>query len=180
MIYVFLAEGFEEVEALTPVDLLRRAGKDVCVVGIGSQIIKGSHGISVVCDTDNGLVSFDENTEMIVLPGGMPGTLNLEADKCVQNAIDYCVNNDKYIAAICAAPSILGHKGLLEGRKATAFPGFEKELNGAIYTGALVEVDGKIITAKGAGAAMKFALKLVEILTGVESAKALEASLQCK
>lgn len=180
MIYVFLADGFEEVEALTPVDILRRAGKEVCTVGIGSQIIKGSHGISVVCDSDNGIFKCDDNVEMIILPGGMPGTLNLEADKTVQEAIDYCIDNDKYIAAICAAPSVLGHKGILVGKNATCFPGFEKELTGASYTGELVTVDGNIITGKGAGAAMKFALKLAEIMTTVEKAHSLEASLQCK
>lgn len=180
MIYVFLANGFEEVEALTPVDILRRAGKQVITVGIGSQIIKGSHGISVVTDTDDGQLVLNDEIEMIVLPGGMPGTLNLEANKTVQDAIDFCVSNDKYIAAICAAPSILGHKGLLSGRSATCFPGFEDELKGAEYSSDFVVTDGKIITAKGAGAAMKFALKLTEIFCSKEKADSLEASLQCR
>ena len=179
MIYVFLAEGFEEVEALTPVDILRRAGKEVCTVGIGSQIIKGSHGISVVCDSDNGIFKCDDNVEMIILPGGMPGTLNLEADKTVQEAIDYCIDNDKYIAAICAAPSVLGHKGILVGKNATCFPGFEKELTGASYTGELVTVDGNIITGKGAGAAIDFGLEIVRMLTDDETADRLRMSMQC-
>lgn len=180
MIYVFLAEGFEEVEALTPVDVLRRCGLEVKTVGIGSQIIKGSHGISVVTDTDDAEISMGDDLQMIVLPGGMPGTLNLEKNPVVQEAIDHCVENNIYIAAICAAPSILGHKGTLAGKKATCFPGFEDQLQGAGYTADLVTVDGRIITAKGAGAAMKFALKLAEILCGKERADKLEDSLQCK
>lgn len=180
MVYVFLANGFEEVEALTPVDILRRCELDVCTVGIGSQIIKGSHGISVVTDTDDGEIKIGDETDMVILPGGMPGTLNLEKSPAVQEAIDFCIKKDKYIAAICAAPSILGHKGLLSGKKATCFPGFETELEGAEYTGELVSVDGKIITAKGAGAAMKFALTLAEILTTPAQAEKIEAALQCK
>ena len=172
MVYVFLAEGFEEVEALTPVDILRRCGAEVCTVGIGSQIIKGSHGISVV--------AIGKETDMIILPGGMPGTLNLEKNDTVQKAIDFCVENGICLAAICAAPSILGHKKLLDGKKATCFPGFENELFGAELTGELVTVDGKIITAKGAGAAMKFALTLAEILCGKEKAEKVEAALKCK
>lgn len=181
MIYVFIANGFEEVEALTPVDILRRCELDVCTVGVGgSQVIQGSHGIVIATDVEESDITIGAETDMIILPGGMPGTLNLEKSPIVQNAIDYCVKNDKYIAAICAAPSILGHKGLLEGKKATCFPGFENELLGAEVTGELVEVDGKIITAKGAGAAMKFALKLAEILAGENQAKKTEAALQCR
>lgn len=180
MIYVFLANGFEEMEALTPVDVLRRCELQVCTVGVGSQIIKGSHGICVVADTDDNAFEIGEETEMIILPGGMPGTLNLEKSMVVQKAIDYCVKNDIYIASICAAPSILGHKGLLKSKKATCFPGFEGELEGADVTGELVEVDGKIITAKGAGAALKFSLKLAEILAGEKQSKKTEAALQCK
>lgn len=180
MIYVFIANGFEEVEALTPVDILRRCELDVCTVGIGSQIIKGAHGISIVTDTDDGEIKIGKETDMIVLPGGMPGTLNLEKNQNVQNAIDFCVENNIYIGAICAAPSILGHKGLLKGKKATCFPGFENELDGAEITGELVTIDGKIITAKGAGAALKFALKLAEIMAGEKQAKKTEAALQCK
>lgn len=180
MVYVFLANGFEEVEALAPVDILRRADVEVKTVGIGSNIIRGSHGIPVVTDLDSNEIELNENTEMIVLPGGMPGTVNLEGNENVQKAIDFCVNNNKYISAICAAPSILGHKGVLDGKAATCFPGFEKELGKACYTDKLVVNDGKITTAKGAGAAVKFGLKLVEILVSKDKADALEASLQCK
>lgn len=180
MVYVFLAEGFEEVEALAPVDILRRSGIDVKTVGINSNIIRGSHSIPVITDLDINEIEPDESIDMIVLPGGMPGTLNLEANEKVLSFIDYCVANDIYISAICAAPSILGHKGILKGKKATCFPGFESELNGATVTEDLVVNDGKITTAKGAGAAVKFGLALVSLLSGKEKAEALKASLQCK
>lgn len=180
MVYVFLAEGFEEVEALAPVDILRRSGIEVRTVGINSNIIRGSHSIPVITDLDINEIEPDDNIEMIVLPGGMPGTLNLEANEKVQSFIDYCTENDKYISAICAAPSILGHKGLLNGKTATCFPGFEKELQGATLSSEFVVNDGKITTAKGAGAAIKFGLMLSSLLAGKEKADALEASLQCK
>ena len=128
MIYVFLADGFEETEAIAPIDLLRRAGKDVVTVGVGDNIIRGSHGIPVVTDTIAQEAPLTDELEMIVLPGGMPGTLNLEKSDYVQRAIDYCVSNNKYIGAICAAPSILGHMGLLKGRKAVCYEGFEAQL----------------------------------------------------
>lgn len=180
MVYVFLANGFEEVEALAPVDILRRAKVDVKTVGIGSNIIRGAHDIPVITDLDSNEIELDENLDMIVLPGGMPGTLNLEENLNVQNAIDFCIDNDKYISAICAAPSILGHKGILDGKSATCFPGFEKELGEANYSDELVVNDGKITTARGAGAAVKFGLKLVELLVSKDKAEALEASLQCR
>lgn len=180
MVYVFLAEGFEEVEALTPVDLLRRAEVEVKTVGINSNIIRGSHKIPVITDLDINEIEPDDSLDMIVLPGGMPGTLNLEADKKVIEFIDYCNDNGKYISAICAAPSILGHMGLLKGKKATCFPGFESELEGAEYTGESVVRDGLITTAKGAGVALEFALCLVSILKGRNAADKLKASLQCR
>lgn len=181
MVYVFLANGFEEVEALAPVDALRRCELEVRTVGIGSQVIKGSHGISVLCDLDDNQISLDDNINMIVLPGGMPGTLNLEKNENVIKAIDFCINNDKYIAAICAAPSILGHKGILKGKKAICFPGFEEQLLGCeVISDELVVQDGKIITAKGAGAAIEFGLKLVEVLISKKRADLLKGSLQCR
>lgn len=162
MIYVFLAEGFEETEALAPVDLLRRSGKTVITVGVGDNVVTSSHGIPVVTDTIAQEIILDDNLEMIVLPGGMPGTLNLEKSQYVQNAIDFCVQNNKFIGAICAAPSILGHKGLLNGKKAVCYTGFETQLTGAIIEDGLTAEDGIFITARGAGAAIEFGLKLVE------------------
>ena len=168
MVYVFLANGFEEMEALAPVDLLRRAGVEVFTVGVGSDMIVSSHNIPVKTDTTVDKIVLNDELEMIVLPGGMPGTLNLEASPDVLGAVDYC------------APSIIGHKGLLDGRYATCFPGYEKDLKGAIHSARLVAVDGKFITAKGAGCSMKFALKLVELLVSKEKAEALESGMQSK
>lgn len=163
MIYVYLAEGFEEVEALTPVDLLRRAEKKVITVGVGDNIIVSSHGIPVVIDTIAQEAPLTDDLEMIILPGGMPGTLNLEKSDYVQNAINFCMENNIPIGAICAAPSILGHKGILKGKNAVCYTGFETQLEGAIIGDAPVVIDGNIITSRGAGTAMEFALTLVEI-----------------
>ena len=177
MIYVFLAQGFEETEAIAPIDILRRCGKEVITVGIGDNIIKGSHGIAVVTDTEDKLVELNSDLEMIVLPGGMPGTINLEASETVQRAIDYCTANDLYIGAICAAPSILGHKGLLKGKKATCYTGFEQELTGAEVSDEPAVIDGKIITARGAGVAVDFGLKLVEALVSKEKSEKMGEAL---
>lgn len=177
MIYVFLAQGFEETEAIAPIDILRRCGKEVITVGIGDNIIKGSHGIAVVTDTEDKLIELNSDLEMIVLPGGMPGTINLEASETVQKAIDYCTANDLYVGAICAAPSILGHKGLLKGKKATCYTGFEQELAGAEVMDEPAVIDGKIITARGAGAAVDFGLKLVEALISKEKSEKMGEAL---
>ena len=176
MIYVFLANGFEETEAIAPIDILRRSELDVKTVGIGEEVVVSSHGIAVIPDiTEVDFVPSDD-IEMIVLPGGMPGTLNLEKSRTVQEAIDYCAAKGKLIGAICAAPSILGKKGLLQGKKAVCFPGFEQFLEGAES----VVRDGNIITAKGAGVAVEFGLKLSEALTGEASARKIKAALQCR
>ncbi len=179
MIYVFLAKGFEEIEALTVVDYSRRAELEVYTVGIGGKIIVGSHNIPVFCDLDESEAVADDNLQAIVLPGGMPGTLNLESNKTVNKFIDYCNENGKYICAICAAPSILGHKGLLNGRKACCFPGFENELTGAEISDDFVCIDGKIITAKGMGSAISFSQAIVTELKDKNTADRIKASLQC-
>ncbi len=180
MIYVFLADGFEEIEALTPVDLLRRCELDVKTVGIKSEIIRGSHNIPVICDIVDSEIVLDDSLEMIVLPGGMPGTVNLEKSDKLQKAIDFCVDNNIYIAAICAAPSILGHKKILENKNAICFPGFESQLEGAVISDDFICTDGNIITAKGVGVAMEFSLKLIEMLSSRERAEILKGSLQCR
>ncbi len=180
MIYVFLADGFEETEAITPVDLLRRAKKDVITVGIGKNNITGSHGITVLTDTTEDKIILDNNLEMIVLPGGMPGTLNLEANETVQKAIDFCIENNKIIGAICAAPSIPGHKGLLEGKNAVCYPGFEKELKGALIKDVPVVADGNIITSRGAGTAVDFGLKLIEVLDSKALSDSIKSSIVYK
>ena len=179
MIYLFLAEGFEEIEALTPLDILRRAGKDVRTVGVGGSTIRGSHGIPVVCDTTIDAVSLADAPEAVILPGGMPGTNNLECDDTVRGFVRAAFEDGKPVCAICAAPSILGHMGLLEGRRATCFPGFEQALLGAHVTGESVCRDGNILTAKGAGVAADFGFAITEALCGAETAQKLRSSMQC-
>jgi 4-methyl-5(b-hydroxyethyl)-thiazole monophosphate biosynthesis len=177
MIYLFLADGFEECEALAPLDILRRANIEIKTVGIGSNTIVGSHGISVNCDTINKDLTFD-NLKGIILPGGMPGALNLENSQTVQDTIDYCVNNNLLISAICAAPQILGHKGILKGKNATCFPGFEEELKGAYLKDEKVVCDGNIITACGAGAAFEFGFKILEYFTDKDTANNLKNTMR--
>ena len=179
MIYVFLAEGFEEIEALATADILRRAECDVALVGVGRKVVTGSHGIAVTADVLDCEVLPDDTLEAVVLPGGMPGTLNLEQSEKVQAFLDWAYAHGKVIGAICAAPSILGHKGLLAGRVATCFPGFEEILQGAKLSNEPVCADGTIVTAWGAGASLQFGLKLVALLCGEAKAKHLEASMRC-
>lgn len=178
MIYVFFADGFEEVEALTPVDYLRRAGVNVVTVGVGSLRITGAHGITVICDKSDSDISVEDNIQGIILPGGMPGTVNLENSPVVQKFIDFCSENAKMIAAICAAPSVLGHKNLLNGKKAVCFPGFEKELYGADIADSFSVSDGNIITAKGAGAASEFAFDIISYLVSSEKASEIKSTVQ--
>ena len=179
MLYAFLAKGFEEVEAIAAIDVIRRAELEIFTVGIGSKIVCGSHNIPVFCDLDENEAELNENIDGILLPGGMPGTLNLENNETVNKFIDYCALNNKLICAICAAPSILGHKGLLEGKKAICFPGFENELKGAELSSDFVVTDGNIITAKGMGSAVEFGINIVKKLKNEEVALKLKASLQC-
>ncbi len=181
MIYLFLADGFEEMEALAPVDILRRAGLEVKTVGVTGKTLTGSHKISVTADIIADSVRYDD-MDMVILPGGLPGTNHLEDSELVKRAVTYCYNNDKYIAAICAAPRILGHMGVLDGKNATCYPGNEDALTkgGANFTGESVVVDGKVITGKGAGVAVKFALKIVEVLSSKETSDKLFVGMQCE
>lgn len=178
MIYTFLANGFEEIEALAAVDVLRRAELEVVTVGVGEDFIIGSHNIPVAADINERDIVLSDNVDAIILPGGMPGTLNLEKSANVQEAIDWANKNGKLICAICAAPSILGHKGLLIGKKAVCFPGFEDELTGADVSADYVCVDGNIITAKGMGSAVEFGLRIAEKLTDKKTADKIRASIQ--
>lgn len=177
MIYVFLADGFEETEAIAPIDMLRRAKLEVKTVGVGTAHPASSHGIRVAADITEAEVKLDETLQMIVLPGGMPGTRNLEASKTVQAAISYCAENSVPVGAICAAPSILGKLGLLSGRNAVCFPGFEQYLEGASVQEKLCVTDGKFTTACGAGAAIEFGLELVKVLCGAERSEALRSAI---
>ncbi len=179
MIYVFLADGFEEIEALATVDVLRRADLPVCTVGIGKMDIIGAHNITVKADIIDTALSLTDTTA-IVLPGGMPGTQNLEASSTVQSAIEYALSHELPIAAICAAPSILGHAQLLHGVCATCFPGFEDDLHGATVSRSAVVTDGLFTTAKGAGVAIDFALALVSRLSGQDAATQIREAMQCQ
>ena len=176
-VYVHLATGFEELEALSPVDVLRRGGVDVKTVSVtGEKTVVGSHGIPVTADLLFSEADY-ENCEMIVLPGGLPGATNLGAHEGLCGKIREFFSAGKYTAAICAAPMVFGALGILEGKKATIYPGMEAELKGAVPTGELVVTDGTVITGKGPGAALPFALKLLALLADQETADAVGSGM---
>lgn len=169
MITVFLATGFEEIEAIAPVDIMRRAGLDARIVSIeDSLVVKGTHGIPVQADMMLDQVDLSQ-VELMVLPGGLPGATNLDACAPLREVLEKHAAQGKAVAAICAAPLVLGHMGLLKGKKATCYPGVEGELEGAHCTGALVEVDGNTVTGKGPAAAFEFGYALVELLKNQEA-----------
>ena len=174
---IFMADGCEEIEALTVVDIARRAGIEVAMISItGEKLVKGAHGIDFNTDIPAEFMDFDM-LDGIVLPGGMPGTLNLGANKYVlQTIIDFNCKG-KLVSAICAAPSVLGEAGLLKGKKATSYPGFEEKLIGADLSTDAVVVDGNIITSRGMGTAIPFALAIVEYLLDKETADKLGAAI---
>lgn len=165
MIYVFLADGFEEIEALTAVDVLRRFGANVLTAGVGGSEITGAHGIAVHTDILLGETEPDR-AQMLVLPGGMPGAENLLQSAKLRDIITAVHGNGGYLAAICAAPMILGRMGLLENREAVCYPSYEKDLRGAKILSQNVAVSGRIITGSGPSAALEFALTLGRLLKG--------------
>ena len=169
MILVLLADGFEEIEALTPVDMLRRANLDVKTVGIGGKIAVGSHGIEITCDLVADEVDLNK-AETVIFPGGMPGSLNLDASPFTDKVIEAVTVNGGRLAAICAAPLVLGRRGLLNGKRATCYPGFEKELLGATISDKGVVTDGNITTARGMGVSLEFAKELVALHVSKEKA----------
>lgn len=176
MVYLFLADGFEEIEALTPLDMLRRAGVEVTSVSINAdRLVRGTHGITVVADK-----TIDETDvvacEMVILPGGLPGADNLRLNGKVNSFIDKTMEKSGFVCAICAAPRILGEKGILKGKKAVCYPGFEKYLEGAVITDCGCVRDGNVITAKGMGKANEFGLALVEALCGSEVSEKIKSS----
>lgn len=177
MVYVFFAEGFEEIEALTIVDVLRRAEIRTHMIGIDDKVVQGAHGISVMMDQTINEITSLSDTLMLVLPGGMPGTKNLMASDSLKNLLVSGRDLDIYIAAICAAPSVISHHGLIKGRKATCYPGFEKEMTDFVHVDENVVQDGTLITGKGAGVAMDFALKCVEVLKGHKVSEQLAKAL---
>lgn len=174
---MFLADGFEEVEALCPLDILRRAGVEVTTVGVGRDVIRGAHGITVFADIPDTMYR-DANPEMIILPGGMPGAKNLDECRTVDAALRAAHRKGAFVAAICAAPFVLGKRGMLEGKRAVCYPGFEDELVGAVVDGERTVVrDGRVITAKGMGAAFEFGLELVRALRDDETAEKIRNSV---
>ena len=174
---VFLADGFEEIEGLTVVDLLRRAQLDVTTVSItGKAVIRGAHGIDVFADKLFDEVEYDAQ-DMVVLPGGMPGTLHLGEHKGVKNILEQFYSKKKFIGAICAAPSVLGKYNMLQGREATSYPGFEEQLVGAKYVYDEVAIDDFVITSRGMGTAIAFSLALIEKLHGKEQADKIGKSI---
>ena len=182
-VYLFLADGFEEIEALTPVDLLRRVGVPVVTVGVTGKTVTGSHGIAVTADVTadeaTRMLSDGKTPAMVILPGGMPGAKNLDESSLVETFLAAAKEADAYIAAICAAPMILGKRGLLRGKAAVCYPGFEEYLTGAHLQdkGCTCAWDGKIITAQAMGAAVEFALTLTEALKGESTANELRAAI---
>ena len=176
MILILLADGFEEIEALTPLDVLRRAGLDVKTVGISGKFATGSHGIRVECD----LTAEEAATvvpELVIFPGGMPGAVNLDASPFTDKVIEKTCFAGGRLAAICAAPLVLGRRGLLAGKRAVCYPGFEDELIGATVSEMPVVTDGNITTARGMGAALDFALELTALLVSSEAAEKIAKSI---
>ena len=176
MIAILLADGFEEIEALTPLDMLRRAGLDAKTVAIGSKIAVGSHGIPVVCDIDSEEVKLSE-VSCVIFPGGMPGALNLDASPFTDKISTAVQKNGGIIAAICAAPLVLGRRGLLSGKTATCYPGFEKELISASISSDSVVTDGDIITAKGMGVALEFSKAIITKILGAKVSEEISNSI---
>ena len=177
MIYIFLADGFEEIEALTPVDVFRRANLPTTTVSImKSRTVMGSHHIPVVADKLFAEVDLSD-ADLLLLPGGMPGTVNLESSDRVKNAVMSVAARGAYVCAICAAPRILGTLGLLDGKRAVCYPGNEKYLTGAILSDKTCVRDGNIITAKGAGASLEFGYAIVEAVCGEERADSLKKAM---
>ena len=176
MIYVLLAEGFEEIEALTPIDILRRCGAKVLTVGVMGESVTGSHNITVKAD-----ILIDEvlcnKMSCLIIPGG-PGYTNIEASSKAMEIIAYAKENNILTCAICAAPSIIGRLGYLDGKKAACFPGFESELKGAVIRDEKAVFDGNFITGKGAGAASEFGFLIAEKTVGKEKSEEIKKSMQ--
>lgn len=177
-VYIFLADGFETVEALAPVDVMRRAGLSVTVVSImGRYEVLSAQGVPVIADALIGDFSLSD-ADAIVLPGGGAGTENLSANSAVREEIERMNNEGKLIAAICAAPMVFGRMGILQGKRATCYPGCEGELKGAEYTASDVEIDGNIMTACGPGVSFDFGFAIVEHFCGAEKVSLIRSQMQ--
>lgn len=175
-VILFFANGTEEVEALTAVDLLRRAGAEVTLVGVGGKEVVGSHGIRITADIAEDEIS-SYGYDMAVVPGGMPGTIHMDESAVVDKTLSSVYENGGFLAAICAAPLVLGKRGYLNGKEAICYPSFEGYLQGASISASRVCRDGRIITAAGAGMALEFALALIGALYGEEKENEIRASV---
>lgn len=168
---IFLAPGYEEIEALTVVDICRRGGLDIDMVSIAEdRVVQGSHGIAVKADRLFHEADFEEY-DMLILPGGMPGTKSLEAHSGLMEKLDAFYGAGKYIGAICAAPSIFGHRGFLKGRRACCYPSFESHLDGAEVTANPVEISDHVVTSRGMGTAIDFSLAILSLFCGRDKAE---------
>lgn len=177
VIYLLLADGFEEIEALTPLDMLRRAGLNVKTVAIHREkTVRGAHGIEVIADLST--EDAEDIPSLLILPGGMPGAKNLDGSAFVDALICKTATVGGRLAAICAAPFILGKRGYLNGKRAVCYPGFEKDLTGAVVTDSGVETDGNVTTAAGMGVALAFAKELVRLMKDEKTAEQLMESIQ--
>lgn len=165
-VYEFLADGFEDIEALGPVDILRRGGVEVMTVSIGRSLaVTSAHGVEVKADILFGDADLSD-ADLLLIPGGMPGAKNIDEHEGVRRALVAQNAAGRRIGAICAGPMVLGYLGLLDGRRATCYPGFEKELAGATYTAEPFTVDGNIVTGKGPGATFAYAYAILEMFKG--------------
>lgn len=178
MVYLMLADGFEVTEALTTVDVLRRAKVDLLTVGVTGKEVTASCKIKVEADISPDEVELDR-LDAVILPGGLDGTKNLGSSEFVDGVLDFALDNDKYICAICAAPSILAKKGILNGKNATCFPGCEVAEDKVNYTGEPAVRDGKVITGKGAGCTIPFGLLIAESLCSKDIADHVSSTMQC-
>ena len=169
MVYVLLGTGFEETEAIAPIDLMRRAGISVLTVGLNDKVICGGHGIGVEADITAEEMDLTD-LEMIVLPGGLGGVKSIRESEKAMDAIRFAHENDKFVAAICAGPTILAQLGITDGKDAVCYPGCEEEMGSANMITAPCVRSGKVITGTSAGCAVPFGLKLVEALKGAEEA----------
>ena len=169
MVYMLLGTGFEETEAIAPLDLLRRAGVSVATVGLNGKIIYGSHGIGVEADLQIGELDLTD-LEMIILPGGLGGVASIKASPAALDAVRFAWENGKFVAAICAGPTILAQLGITDGKQATCYPGCEAQMGSAVMVHAAAVTDGKVITGTSAGCAVPFGLALIAALKGNEEA----------
>ena len=176
MVYMLLGTGFEETEAIAPLDLLRRANIEVATVGLNGKIIKGSHGIGVGADLEIGHADFSD-AEMIILPGGLGGVASIKACPAALEAVRAAYEGGKFVAAICAGPTILAQLGITDGKNATCYPGCEPQMGSANMVTAAAITDGKVITGTSAGCAIPFGLALIAALKGREAADAVEKQI---